>query len=598
MAASGEDNKHLPYQDSDDDFFYDDDDDQDEEEAEEEEEETVHLEEVEIDNNPRLHDNFIVLKEADIRQRIEDNIAEVSAVLSISKVEASILLLHYNWSVNKIHDAWFADEKQARQKAGLLLKPLVELPDDHGDILCGICFETYPLDGIKSTVCGHPYCNDCWSSYIKTAIAEGPGSLLLKCPEPSCRAAVGKDMIGLFASEEEKNRYSGYFVMSYIEENKMIKWCPGPGCGNAIDFVAGSENFQVSCLCSHSFCWNCGEEAHSPVDCETVTKWMLKNNSEAENVNYILAFTKPCPKCKRPIEKSMGCNHMTCRAPCYFQFCWLCLTDHKNHSSSCNRYRENTEISPDMERREKAKKYVMRYAHYFERWATNKKSMQKVAADLQNVQHQQIAILAHIQGQEEAQLSFLTEAWQQIVECRRVLTWTYAYGYYLSDEEPAKRSLFEYLQGQAESGLERLHHCAEKELQPLLEDEDPKKFTEFREKLSGLTSVTRNYFQNLVTALQNGLSDVKSQCSSSVPKRPKIDRRTAAGSLSTNVNYYPAAAISNGPWTCAYCTYINENSAASCSICGRGSWTCDFCTFANLRTATTCTMCSEFRKPI
>lgn len=35
----------------------------------------------------------------------------------------------------------------------------------------------------------------------------------------------------------------------------------------------------------------------------------------------------------------------------------------------------------------------------------------------------------------------------QIVECRRVLKWTYAYGYYLSEHEHAKRQFFEYLQG-------------------------------------------------------------------------------------------------------------------------------------------------------
>ncbi|XWS14630.1 hypothetical protein CRYUN_Cryun35bG0025700 [Craigia yunnanensis] len=465
MAASDQDDNHLAYQDSDEDedYFYNDDKDDEllqgngsDDDDDDDDDNVVAFEEDETDNHPRLHDNCSVLQEADICQIIEDKITEVSAVLSISKVEASILLLHYNWNVNKVHDAWFADEKQARERAGLLLKPLIELPD-HGDILCGICFEPYPRDGIKSTACGHPYCNDCWSSYIKTAIADGPGSLLLKCPEPSCRAAVGEDMIGLFASEEEKKKYSRYFVMSYIEENKMIKWCPGPGCENAINFDAGSENFNVSCLCSHSFCWNCTQEPHSPVDCETVTTWMSKNNSEAENVNYILAFTKHCPKCKRPIEKNMGCSHMTCRAPCYFQFCWLCLQDWTNHGA-CNRYQKN----PEEQRREKAKKYVTRYTHYFERWATNQKSMKKAAADLQNVQGVQIEILGRIQAQTEAQLSFLTEAWQQIVECRRVLTWTYAYGYYLPDEDPAKRNLFEYLQGQAESDLERLHDCAEK----------------------------------------------------------------------------------------------------------------------------------------
>ncbi len=48
------------------------------------------------------------------------------------------------------------------------------------------------------------------------------------------------------------------------------------------------------------------------VDCETVHRWVLKNSAESENLNWILAHTKQCPKCKRPIEKNQGCMHMTC----------------------------------------------------------------------------------------------------------------------------------------------------------------------------------------------------------------------------------------------------------------------------------------------
>lgn len=36
-----------------------------------------------------------------------------------------------------------------------------------------------------------------------------------------------------------------------------------------------------------SWCYDqCAEEAHRPVDCETVAKWVLKNSAESENMNW------------------------------------------------------------------------------------------------------------------------------------------------------------------------------------------------------------------------------------------------------------------------------------------------------------------------
>ena len=77
---------------------------------------------------------------------------------------------------------------------------------------------------------------------------------------------------------------------------------------------------DVHCGCGASFCWSCQEDAHRPVDCETVKKWLVKNGAESENMNWILANTKPCPACKRPIEKNLGCMHMVC-SQCKFEFC-------------------------------------------------------------------------------------------------------------------------------------------------------------------------------------------------------------------------------------------------------------------------------------
>ncbi|XP_061950101.1 probable E3 ubiquitin-protein ligase ARI7 [Populus nigra] len=468
----------------------------------------------------RFQQSYTVLKEEDILNRQEDDVTRVSTVLSITRVAASILLRHYNWSVSKVHDAWFADEDAVRKSVGLLDKQVVQFSNAR-ELTCGICFESIPSDKIISAACGHPFCNTCWSGYISTTINDGPGCLMLRCPDPSCRAAVGQDMINLLAPGGDKEKYSRYLLRSYIEDNRKTKWCPAPGCEYAIDFAAGSGSFDVSCLCSHSFCWNCAEEAHRPVDCGTVTKWILKNSAESENMNWILANSKPCPKCKRPIEKNQGCMHITCTPPCKFEFCWLCLgawSDHGERTGgfyACNRYeaaKQEGAYDESERRREMAKNSLERYTHYYERWASNQLSRQKALVDLHQMQTVHLEKLSDIHCTPESQLKFIAEAWLQIVECRRVLKWTYAYGFYLHEHEHAKRQFFEYLQGEAESGLERLHQCAEKELQQFLAADGPsKEFDEFRTKLAGLTSVTKNYFENLVRALENGLADIDSQ---------------------------------------------------------------------------------------
>ncbi|EOA39378.1 hypothetical protein CARUB_v10012456mg [Capsella rubella] len=480
--------------------------------------------------------NYVVLKEEDIHRRQKDDIGRVSMVLSISHVEASILLLHYHWIVSKVDDEWFADEGRVRRTVGILEGPVVPTPDGR-ELKCGICFESYPLEDIVSVSCGHPFCTSCWTGYLHTTISDGPGCLMLKCPEPACLAAVGQDMFDKLSSKEDKEKYYRYFLRSYVEDNRKMKWCPAPGCEHAIDFDAGSGSYDVSCFCSHSFCWNCTEEAHRPVDCDTVAKWILKNSAESENMNWILANSKPCPKCKRPIEKNHGCMHMTCTSPCKYEFCWLCLnawTEHGERTGgfyACNRYeaaRQEGLYDEAEKRREMAKNSLERYTHYYERWASNQQSRQKAMGDLQKMQSERLGRLSDIQCTPESQLKFIADAWLQIVECRRVLKWTYAYGYYLSDH--AKRQFFEYLQGEAESGLERLHKCVEKEIEVFQTAEDPSNdFNNFRSKLVGLTSITKTYFENLVKALENGLADVDSLAASSKSTNSKASSKTKGG---------------------------------------------------------------------
>ncbi|ONM54125.1 Sec14p-like phosphatidylinositol transfer family protein [Zea mays] len=79
---------------------------------------------------------------------------------------------------------------------------------------------------MSAAACGHPFCGTCWRGYISTAISDGPGCLMLRCPDPSCAAAVGQDMINSLANVEDTEKYGRYLRRSYIEDNRKRPIAP------------------------------------------------------------------------------------------------------------------------------------------------------------------------------------------------------------------------------------------------------------------------------------------------------------------------------------------------------------------------------------
>ncbi|CAI5524173.1 unnamed protein product [Closterium sp. Naga37s-1] len=505
------------------------------------------------DDDPVLRPRQVrykILSEKDILQRQQEATGDVATVLSIPMDDAAILLRHFKWSVSQVNDEWFQDEDRVRKAVGLPRphspssssasdrRPGKE-PEPH--LTCGICFESYPQAAMKPAECfDHFFCDACWQGYAKAAVADGPGCLCLRCPDPSCGAAVGEKLVLASLPDALRAKYLKYLLRSYVDDNRNAKWCPAPGCEYAVEYLPDSTHYDVICKCSFAFCWNCLEEAHRPVDCETVGKWILKNSAESENMNWILANSKSCPKCKRPIEKNQGCMHMTCTPPCKYEFCWLCLGAWSEHGEktggfyACNRYEsaKHEGVYDETERRrEMAKNSLEKYTHYYERWAANEQSRVKALESLREMQTVKIEQLSERHSQPVSQLKFVIDAWLQVVECRRVLKWTYAYGYYLPEAEVARRQFFEYLQGEADAALENLHKMAEKELELYICDDGdppPTSFNDFRSRLAGLTSVTHTYFENLVRALENGLADVENASTAASSTRAAAAAAAAA----------------------------------------------------------------------
>jgi ariadne-1 len=103
----------------------------------------------------------------------------------------------------------------------------------------------------------------------------------------------------VLSSPENKDtlrKYMKWHCKSFTDDNKNVKWCPySHECEYAVERIKDLNNTDViDCVCGNSFCFKCSNELHRPASCEMYKKWMIKNSSESENINWIIAHTKPC----------------------------------------------------------------------------------------------------------------------------------------------------------------------------------------------------------------------------------------------------------------------------------------------------------------
>ena len=285
-----------------------------------------------------------------------------------------------------------------------------------------------------------------------------------------------------FLSKSGENKYKKYLYKAFTDDNKNIKWCPSPvGCEY---FVENSSLLPIPiiCKCGFSFCFGCNAESHEPVSCKVLDKWEKKNTSESENVTWIMANTKACPSCKKPIEKNQGCNYILC-SQCKYEFCWICLIHMPGHlAHQCKTIDEAIKSKT-----ENAKHALEKYMLYFDRYNSHRKS-EEYAKKIKPKIHDIIILLHEVKQYPIGELEFLNNAVDSIIEARRVLMNSYILGYYMNNKK--EKNLFEYMQRNLEENSDFLQGLLEKPFDQFVDPEliDRKPFYSYRSQLI-------NYFQ-------------------------------------------------------------------------------------------------------
>eukprot|EP01098_Paradermamoeba_levis_P003406 TRINITY_DN1557_c0_g1_i1.p1 TRINITY_DN1557_c0_g1~~TRINITY_DN1557_c0_g1_i1.p1 ORF type:complete len:328 (-),score=66.43 TRINITY_DN1557_c0_g1_i1:107-1090(-) len=249
------------------------------------------------------------------------------------------------------------------QKPGHLMR------STEGFETCSVCYEEFEkTELIALNGCGHRFCSACLAGYCDFSTKDVsrvkhevcfyklvneremelfPDVLYgIKCPHLGCQNIIEFRQVQKLATPECFERFAEMVFKMVFEEQYAKDFPPCIACSELSLPLGDCNSGYVCSVCKFEFCSTCRCSPHPPRTCKEYAAYLLEckkqAQEEAERKKRLLHMIKVadkktmenyrlwrgnyeamnwvcfCPKCKNPIEKNGGCDHMKCNK---------CLTD-------------------------------------------------------------------------------------------------------------------------------------------------------------------------------------------------------------------------------------------------------------------------------
>ncbi|KAK0239865.1 hypothetical protein EDD85DRAFT_823594 [Armillaria nabsnona] len=192
-----------------------------------------------------------------------------------------------------------------------------------GTHTCPICYDDVSTP--FQLVCEHVYCTGCIRHFLTSAAETGNFPLVCMGNESKCGRPISIPVIQKFFPPTAFGHLLETVFTTHVDKRPQeFRYCKTPDC---MQIYRRSEAVSVlRCpSCFSEICSSCGEDPHERMSCEDAR--IHNNPAEQERMSEAWLLQqrgiKKCPTCSRLLEKTEGCNHMTC--PCGAHICWRCM---------------------------------------------------------------------------------------------------------------------------------------------------------------------------------------------------------------------------------------------------------------------------------
>ncbi|XP_038051715.1 probable E3 ubiquitin-protein ligase RNF217 [Patiria miniata] len=189
---------------------------------------------------------------------------------------------------------------------------------------CQVCLlETF---GRPRLCCQLHVCDACLQWYIREKVRHRV--LSVRCPNPACCDAICREEIQHHLSSELLRK----FLQFLIEDNSDPDQKTCPRCNHIANFhqdvmiskhKTRPDEQKVTCLCGLLWCFRCHAPWHEDISCKQYQRGDRLLREWAKEHHYGQPNANRCPKCKVYIQRSSGCDNMTC-SQCRTSFCYRC----------------------------------------------------------------------------------------------------------------------------------------------------------------------------------------------------------------------------------------------------------------------------------
>jgi hypothetical protein len=192
---------------------------------------------------------------------------------------------------------------------------------------CPICLDDEPDTPIQ-TLCKHTYCLECFENCCKSAASTSKDEFRIECQGDggNCTEVFNLAELKDYLSSSAFELVLKSSFEKYIQQHpKDFHYCPTPDCGYVYRCASASNPKPPAYTCQNCLepiCTFC-HARHGDYTCAEYKDIESGGYEALEKLKKELNI-KDCPKCKTPMEKTEGCNHMTCGG-CRAHICWVCM---------------------------------------------------------------------------------------------------------------------------------------------------------------------------------------------------------------------------------------------------------------------------------